>query len=163
MIIILGKWLKSSIWSTTTPDQIRPGSNGNKEVLHIPQSFRIGALPSHAVSHHTQDTHLREELPLCRKVVGLFYSLSWHDGLCNVYLSLIQSLIYFAIYQCFNVYLRILDDFIYRLWMLLQVCLWERECIYVYGWRNCYAFIWEYLGNSVLQGMSVCQFNKWRI
>ena len=39
------KWLNSSTWlieeiltSTTIPGQSRPGSNSNKEVLHIPQS-----------------------------------------------------------------------------------------------------------------------------
>ena len=41
------KWLNISIWSidgtltgTTTPGQSKPGSNGNEEVLYIPQSSR---------------------------------------------------------------------------------------------------------------------------
>ena len=41
------KWLNSSIWnidgtktSTTTLSQSGPESNGNEEVLHIPQSLR---------------------------------------------------------------------------------------------------------------------------
>ena len=32
--------------STTTLDQIEPGSNGNERLLHIPQSSRTGTLPS---------------------------------------------------------------------------------------------------------------------
>ena len=43
----------SFIWSidrtlsgTTTSGQSGPGSNGNEGVLHVPQSFKIGALPS---------------------------------------------------------------------------------------------------------------------
>ena len=47
----------SSIWPTdrtlsgdTTPGQSGPGSDGNKEVLHIPQSFSIsGASPSNCL------------------------------------------------------------------------------------------------------------------
>ena len=35
--------------STTNLDQSGPGSNGNKGVLHIPQSSRIEASPSNAV------------------------------------------------------------------------------------------------------------------
>ena len=31
---------------TTTPNQSGPGSDGNEEVLHIPQGFRIEALLS---------------------------------------------------------------------------------------------------------------------
>ena len=35
-----------TLTSTTTPDQSGPGSNSKEEVFHIPQSFRIEALPS---------------------------------------------------------------------------------------------------------------------
>ena len=44
---------RSSIWhidrillGVTTPGRSRPDNNGNKGVLHIPQSFKTGALPS---------------------------------------------------------------------------------------------------------------------
>ena len=53
MIIILRKWLNSSIWpidgtliGMTNPSQSRPGSNGNDGVLHIPQSSSTGASSS---------------------------------------------------------------------------------------------------------------------
>ena len=44
--------IRSIDWTlsgATTPGQSRPGSNGNERVLHIPQSFRIRALPSDAL------------------------------------------------------------------------------------------------------------------
>ena len=60
------KWLNSSIWpldgtltSSTTPGESGPESNGNKGVLYIPQSSRIGASPLDAVCYHIQDTHLK--------------------------------------------------------------------------------------------------------
>ena len=34
---------------TTTPGQSKPGSNGNKGVLHILQNFRTGGTPSDAL------------------------------------------------------------------------------------------------------------------
>ena len=50
------KWLQSSIWSIdetltgiTTSGQSGPGSNGNDEVLHIPQNSRTWAFLSDAV------------------------------------------------------------------------------------------------------------------
>ena len=56
-ISIKYEWfLNISIWpineiltSTTTPDQSGPGSNGNKRVLHTPQSPKTGASPSDAI------------------------------------------------------------------------------------------------------------------
>ena len=46
-IINLCSWLKSSFWhldeiisGSTIPGKSGPGSNGNEEILHIPQSFR---------------------------------------------------------------------------------------------------------------------------
>ena len=48
-----------SIWPTdktlsgvTTPGQSRPGSNGNEEILHIPQSFWTLPLPSDCLVSH---------------------------------------------------------------------------------------------------------------
>ena len=81
LVIILCKWLNSSIWpidwtltGTTILGQSRPGSNGNIRVLHILQSSRTGASPSVRVIPR----HLLEVvLPLCKSVVGIFYSPSW--------------------------------------------------------------------------------------
>ena len=62
--------------SITTPGQSRLGSNGNEEVLHIPQSSSItGASPSDCLMSYPR--HLLaagEVLPLCRDAVGVFYS-----------------------------------------------------------------------------------------
>ena len=41
--------VKQSYWTlsgATTPSQIEPGSYGNEKVLHIPQFFKTGVLPS---------------------------------------------------------------------------------------------------------------------
>ena len=55
MIIILSKWLNSSIWPTdgTLMDTSNlgrrgPGSNGNEEIQYIPQNSRTGTSPSDA-------------------------------------------------------------------------------------------------------------------
>ena len=52
-MIIFSKWLNNSVWaidwkqtSTTTLGLFGPGSNGNDEVFHIPQSSWIGASPT---------------------------------------------------------------------------------------------------------------------
>ena len=45
-----------SLTVTTTLGQSGPGSNGNEEVLHIPQSSRTGASPSDTVKYNTQNT-----------------------------------------------------------------------------------------------------------
>ena len=34
---------------TTTPGQSRLGSNGNKGISHIPESFRTGTIPPEAI------------------------------------------------------------------------------------------------------------------
>ena len=56
----------------TTPGQSGPESNGNEEVLCIPQSpSNAGTLPSDClVSYPVQSL----VLPLCRGAVGVFYS-----------------------------------------------------------------------------------------
>ena len=60
---ILSKWLNSSIWPTdrtltgfTPQGQSRPGSNGNEELIFIPQSFSTVATPSNSVLCYMQDT-----------------------------------------------------------------------------------------------------------
>ena len=42
-----------SLSGTTIQGQIGPGNNGNEEVLHTPQIYRIGALPSDTVYCYT--------------------------------------------------------------------------------------------------------------
>ena len=71
------KWLNISIWpingtltGTNTLCQSGPGSNGKEGVLHIPQSFRIGALLPYSLVSYTR-TFVRGFLLLC-----IFYSPS---------------------------------------------------------------------------------------
>ena len=73
----------NSIWppdktlsGATTPGQSGPGSNGNEEVLYIPQSSTDENL-SLRWFDVIYRTHLGEVLPLCRDAVGVFYSPSW--------------------------------------------------------------------------------------
>ena len=74
------KHQNSSIWpidrtlsGTTTPGQSRLGSNGNEELLHARQSFRMGASPSD-VLWHIQDISCGVLTPP-QTVVGVYYSL----------------------------------------------------------------------------------------
>ena len=80
------KWLNSSIWSvdgtltgTTTLGQSRPGSNGNKRVLHTPQSSWTGASTSDCLVSYQGHllTGKWRVPPLYRDTVGVFYILSW--------------------------------------------------------------------------------------
>ena len=59
-----------------TLDQSGPGSNGNKEVLHIPQSSRTGALPSDCLMSYPEHMLRGGMSYLCRDAVGIFYSPS---------------------------------------------------------------------------------------
>ena len=60
----------------TTPGQSGPGSDGNKEVLRIPQSFSItGTLPSDCLVPYLGHS-LRGFLLLCRFAVSVFNSPS---------------------------------------------------------------------------------------
>ena len=92
----------SSIWpidktlsGITTPGLSGPGSDGNKGVLHIPQTLRItktsrsDCLMSHA-------GHSLGVLPLCRDVVGVFYRLSrlGHKTLVEGILALCKDVVY---------------------------------------------------------------------
>ena len=71
----------SSIWpidrtlsGTATPGQNGPGSNGNEEVLHIPQSSSITrASPSGCLVSYLGHL-LVGVLPLCKDEVSVFYS-----------------------------------------------------------------------------------------
>ena len=71
--------IDSTLSGATTPGQNGSGSNGNEEVLHIPQSSSItGASPSDYLVSYIQDTRWGGGLlPLCRDAVGVFYSPSW--------------------------------------------------------------------------------------
>ena len=65
-----------TLLGATTPGQSRPRSNGNEEVLCIPQSPSItGISPSDCLVSY-QDTHWGAVLPLCRGAVSVFYSPS---------------------------------------------------------------------------------------
>ena len=57
------KGLNSSTWlidktptGTTTPGQSGPGSNGNEEAFHIPQSSKTGASPSYGLVSYPRHT-----------------------------------------------------------------------------------------------------------
>ena len=75
----------SSIWmiektlsDSTTLGQRGPGSDGNKEILHIPQSSRTKVSPSDGLmSYPWHLLVLGGVLPLSRDAVGVFYSSSW--------------------------------------------------------------------------------------
>ena len=77
----------SSIWpidrtlsGATTPGQSGPGSDGNKGVLHIPQSSSItGTSPSDCLVVVSWKLIVGGEriLLLCREAIGVFYSSSW--------------------------------------------------------------------------------------
>ena len=63
---------------TTIPGQSGPGSNGNEEVLHIPQSSSItGTSPLDCSVSYLG--HSLGGSPLCRGAVGVFYSPSRLD------------------------------------------------------------------------------------
>ena len=78
----------------TTPGQSELGSDGNKEVLHIPQSSRITE-PYHQIILCHIRTLIGGVLPLCRGAVSVFYRPSqlgyiiffvygymWSDRVC---------------------------------------------------------------------------------
>ena len=73
----------SSIWTidrtlsgATQSEQYKPGSDGNKGLIHITQSTSItGTSPSDFVSYPGHS--LGVVSPLCREAVGVFYSPSW--------------------------------------------------------------------------------------
>ena len=56
-------------------DQSGPWSNGNKGVLHMPQSSKTGVSPSDGLVSYPGHL-LKGFLPLCRYAVRVFYSSS---------------------------------------------------------------------------------------
>ena len=68
--------IDKTLLGATTPGQSGPGSNGNEEVLHIPQSFSITKTsPSDCLVSYPG--HLLGKLPFCRGEDGVFCSPSW--------------------------------------------------------------------------------------
>ena len=70
-----------SIWpidmtrsGATTPGQSEPGSDGNEEVLHIPQISSITEVSAWDCLVSYPRYLLGDVLPLCRDAVGIFYS-----------------------------------------------------------------------------------------
>ena len=69
-----------SIWpidrtqsGATTPGQSGPGSDGNEEVLHVPQRSSItGTSSSDCLMSYTGHSLARGNLLLCRDAVGVF-------------------------------------------------------------------------------------------
>ena len=91
------KWLNCSLWPTdvkvaggTTLGQSGPRKDGNKGILHIPQSSRIGASSSDVVCH-IQETHWRglTHLQKCNQSIpqpqptGLYF-LFWRSNLVKM-------------------------------------------------------------------------------
>ena len=67
--------MHETLISTTTPGQSCPGSNGNEEVLHIPQSSKTGTSPSDSLVSYTENL-LKRAIPFCKDAVFVFYSPS---------------------------------------------------------------------------------------
>ena len=73
-IFLFDSWM-GPLTGATTLDQSEPGSNGNEEVLCIPQRPRSSGSPSVSfVSYPGPPWGV--VLPLCRDAVGIFYSPS---------------------------------------------------------------------------------------
>ena len=136
IIIILRKWLDSSIWpvdrtqtDTTTPGQSRPETNDNEAVLHILESYRTGASPSVSLVSYSGDS-LGIVLLLCRGEVSVFYSLSRQGGIIFSMLHCI-FLISFFIYLNSFVYTSLFD--LKYFYLRLIIC------------RQLYSFKYSYL------------------
>ena len=68
-----------------TPGQSGPGSDGNEDVLHIPESSSItGASPSHCLVSYLGHTLGEGVLPLCRKAVDVFFASPQPSGKVSV-------------------------------------------------------------------------------
>ena len=65
----------NTLSGATNPGQSGTGSNGNKELLHIPQSSRAKASASVCLVSYL-DTHGGRVLLFCREGVGILYNLS---------------------------------------------------------------------------------------
>ena len=69
----------------TIPGQNGPGSNGNEEVLHIPQSSSItGTSPSDCLVSYPGHSLWGRSYSLCSGVVGVFYSPSRLDKISHL-------------------------------------------------------------------------------
>ena len=88
MPLVLFNPLIGPISGTTIPGQSRPGSDGNKGVLCIPQSPSIaGTSPSDCLVSYPGHSLRGRVLPLCKEAVGEFYSPSPQGNLhnCNIH------------------------------------------------------------------------------
>ena len=97
---------KSSIYpidrilsGASIPGQNGPGSNGNEEVLHIPQSSRTGVSLSDSLVSYLGHL-LMGILPIFGDAVGVFYSLSQPDKQVIAYLGV----------MAINEYITLLND-----------------------------------------------------
>ena len=80
-----------------TLGQSGPESNGNEEVLHIPQNSRMGASPSDGLMLYPGHMGGCEVLPLRRDAVGVFYSpsqtgLSQLDKYASFYICMLVGM-----------------------------------------------------------------------
>ena len=64
-----------TVTSTITPVQSGPGSDGNAEVLYIPERSKTDALPSDGLALNPGHL-LGRGLTPCRDAVGVFYTYS---------------------------------------------------------------------------------------
>ena len=77
-----------------------PGSDGNEEVLHIPQSSKIGALPSDGLlSYPGHSLDGVGVLLLCKDTVGVFYNSSWL-GYFNIWVEICELPYMHTVFIC---------------------------------------------------------------
>ena len=82
--------LDGTITGTATLGQSEPGSNGNEEEHHIPQSSRTGA--SSDGFSFIKSMFIRRISPFCKNTVCVFYNFSLLDQLMNKYLSSLKKM-----------------------------------------------------------------------
>ena len=77
--------MDETLTGTTTPGQSGPGSSGNEQVLHIPQSSRIGATPSDSLVSGWSYTSAKMQVMYFTDPVDwaelLFASFKWKDSI----------------------------------------------------------------------------------
>ena len=76
-LFLFDPYIYMTLTGTTTPGQGRPGSNGNEEVLHIPEWFRTGASHSNGSKSYTGNLMWGGLTPLQR------CSLLLHSVMCK--------------------------------------------------------------------------------
>ena len=74
------------------PSQSEPGSNDNKGVLHIPESFKTGASLLNGLVLYPGHS-LQEDLLFCRDVVDIFYSLRQLGWIITVYTQVMKDFV----------------------------------------------------------------------